>query len=263
MQPSNFIHPGISLSVSGSMQLERWDSYFSDRELAHFRSIGHADRRIRWTRGRIVAKYLFLSQMYKGGAGSCIDLAPNQLNEFSPWMYRNTEVLSKGIPQYAYPVIQWCKEEADIGVSIAHLNSKSCVCLHNSWKLGVDLEQVRPLRAAFYKKTFSREEQEWVATMVSQSNVTPFALFTLLWTLKEAALKAGISEKISVWNFSTLNLTLPDDISGLVELLRQQPLLNKFVDFPLKITTPEDSWLGHASVAANGDHILSIVKFNP
>lgn len=70
-----------------------------------------------------------------------------------------------------------------------HFNLSHCcgmaACLLSPYECGVDVEQCRPLREKVIRRVFSPEEQ-----LALQAADNPDFLFTRLWTLKEAYVKA-------------------------------------------------------------------------
>jgi len=70
-----------------------------------------------------------------------------------------------------------------------HFNLSHCtglaVCLLSEYECGVDCEALRPLRPAVVRRVFSPEEQQ----LLSES-AEPDRIFTEIWTLKEAYVKA-------------------------------------------------------------------------
>ena len=84
-----------------------------------------------------------------------------------------------------------------------HFNLSHCaglaVCLLSDAECGADAEPVRHIRPAVVRKVFSPEEQKMLAV-----STEPDRLFTKLWTLKEAYVKAigkGISFRMQNVSF--------------------------------------------------------------
>ena len=73
-------------------------------------------------------------------------------------------------------------------------------CLFSPWECGVDAEGIRPVRERVVRRVFSAQEQEML-----RHAAAPDLLFTRLWTLKEAYVKAigvGISYPMREVSFS-------------------------------------------------------------
>lgn len=86
------------------------------------------------------------------------------------------------------------------------------VCGISDSALGVDVEQIRPLRSGVLRRSFSPEEIH--AVQVSSS---PDERFFRLWTLKESYVKAigvGISFPLHTAAFSLCNGTIHTSLSG-------------------------------------------------
>lgn len=84
-----------------------------------------------------------------------------------------------------------------------HFNLSHCdgmaVCLVSKYECGVDVEQCRTLRPRVVERVFTPEEQQ-----ILQASDNPDFLFTRIWTLKEAYVKAigkGIAYPMNTLNF--------------------------------------------------------------
>jgi 4'-phosphopantetheinyl transferase EntD len=109
------------------------------------------------------------------------------------------------------------KARAGLSASTAHCGHFSVACVGYA-RTGVDVEQVEARRPEFYDHNFSEAEKDWVRSIRSRHDVSMDAAFTLLWTVKEAFLKAAGRSDWSVWTFP--RWTVEMDSAAAAEVLR-------------------------------------------
>jgi len=252
-----------SKEVSGAAYVE----CLSEREQARYAGIGHPDRQARWLAGRLAAKYLFLMQMNRAGtigAGPpmLVPLTFERLAAFLPWMYRHVEVLPPETTPRGAPRLTWGGEACpDHRVSISHANGTTCACIAAGSTLGIDLEESVPRIHAFYRGNFTDAERQWVAQSASETRFSPAWLYTLLWTLKEAVLKANILEKeISVWDFPRIGVQLQVDPRQLTAASRQARLGDHFVVCDARISSPAGRADVRVAMTATRKLVLSVLN---
>jgi hypothetical protein len=232
---------------------EEYAGHLSARERAKYVRLPGAGRRGEWLAGRLAAKYLFLSRLEgdcrpRGGA-PLLKLSAEALGAYSPWVYREVEVMSDG----GAPSLFWCGEPRPEKVSLAHTRGVSCACLAADAPAAIDIETVAPRHGAFYRKNFSEAERSWAAGSDW--------CFTLLWALKESALKLGWLSRASVWSFPRIQ------IGGLPDLDRVGPLWctgalgDAFASFAARVE--EGSRVTHARVTAAGTRELILTTMSP
>jgi hypothetical protein len=81
--------------------------------------------------------------------------------------------------------------------------------------VGVDVEKVSRRVDAFYRRNFTQAERAWASEGERLAPGSRDWLFTLLWTIKEAALKAGALTPQSPWSFAGIGLDglpVPGDV---------------------------------------------------
>jgi phosphopantetheinyl transferase (holo-ACP synthase) len=126
-------------------------------------------------------------------------------------MYQRVEVAPAAEAACAGPRLQWDGKSREETVSLSHTDQEACACVCAGGAVGVDVETVAPRAAAFYRCNYSETEQQWVDQGARVDPRSHEWLFTLLWTIKEAALKARVVCQKSPWSFTGVGLEeLPD-----------------------------------------------------
>jgi 4'-phosphopantetheinyl transferase len=160
----------------------------SAAEQIHLKNLRFPRRRADWLLGRWVAKHLLCA-------------ADHRLHEIE--MQRVSVLRSaQGVPQV------WVSAENPFPVSLSLSHREGwaacALALAPDLALGIDLETIEPRPRSFVEDFFTPEEQAFLHRLpVTQS---AFAV-TLIWSLKEAALKAlrvGLS-----WDTRRVNVHLP------------------------------------------------------
>ena len=119
--------------------------------------------------------------------------------------YRRVEVLH--FAESSRPSLHWAGRPSSMQVSLTHSRDLSCAGISQGLPLGVDAEQVVAREGAFYRQTFAPEERRWAALSATATHLPEAWLYSLLWTLKESALKAQVwGRATSLWDFPTLAL---------------------------------------------------------
>lgn len=199
-----------------------YTSHLSPDERAKYLSLSGERRKSEWLAGRLVAKHLFLNRLEGSrGIGSefsgptLSNLSAAALGVYSPWMYRKVEVLSDG---GGAPSLSWCGKKREESVSVAHAGGISCASIANGKPTAIDVETAVLRDGAFYRKTFTEAEKNWVARVAGGEPGRSDWSFTLLWTLKESALKLGWLGGASLWNLPRI------EIDGLPARKQIEPL---------------------------------------
>lgn len=240
---------------------DEYAGHLSARERAKYACLPNTGRRGEWLAGRLAAKYLFLNRLegdiWRQGRATLWQLSAEALGAYSPWMYRSVEVLSDGGP----PRLFWCGAERPESVSLSHTSGVSCACLTAGAPAAIDIETVAPRDGAFYRKNFSEAERAWVNAGADGESVKSDWCFTLLWALKESALKLGWLSQASVWSFPRIQ------IGGLPDLGRVGPFWctgtmgDAFAAFAARVE--EESRVTHARVAFAGTRDLVLTTMSP
>ncbi|MBV8859357.1 MAG: 4'-phosphopantetheinyl transferase superfamily protein [Acidobacteria bacterium] len=235
--------------------------HLSARERAKYVRLPGGGRKGEWLAGRLAAKYLFLSRLEGAcrprGEAPLLKLSAEALGAYSPWMYRAAEVLSDG----GAPRLFWCGGERTERLSLSHTRGVAGACLTAGAPAAIDVETVAPRHGAFYRKNFTEAERRWAAGRAGGGAAGPDWCFTLLWALKESALKLGWLSQSSVWSFPRIQ------IGGLPDLDRVGPfcwtgaLGDACASFTARVE--EDSRVTHARVTAAGTRGLVLTTMSP
>jgi phosphopantetheinyl transferase (holo-ACP synthase) len=168
--------------------LDRFTTYLSDAEHAYLSSFRTEERKHQSLCARLCLKYVFLLQMSCEVSDRFFRIREEELNRFPAWLYR--EVCF--IPGFhaAAPTFTWCGARfPEVGGSLSHSKSLCCGSLAAARGVGVDVESVEARAYGFYRDYFSDTERAWVAD--DSATIDAAWLFTVLWSLKECALKAA------------------------------------------------------------------------
>lgn len=257
----------VAVLASHEVSGQAYVDYLSDREQARWATLRHPERQARWLAGRLAAKYLFLTQKDRAGtigAGPPVflSLTAERLASYLPRMYRHVEVLSQGAEGSSAPRLTWRGEACPAHrVSITHANGTTCACIAEGRALGIDLEEALHRIHAFYRGTFTKRERAWVTQRAGETQLSPTWLYTLLWTLKEAVLKANILERtISVWDFPTIDVQLRASPRELETASRQAQLGDRFLMGQVSISGPKGPADVKVAMTATRALILTILN---
>lgn len=168
------------------------------REREAWATLRGTRRKGEWLAARLAAKWLYL--FYVRGRRVADDarslrlaiVGPGHLRRFGPDECRALEVLSARWPEPGPPALR--VEDLpghDLKVSLSHAGGWAACALCAGAPVGIDVERVESRRPEFEEVAFSEEERTWVAARSMRHGEPAPALFTWLWSLKEAALKAG------------------------------------------------------------------------
>jgi hypothetical protein len=181
-----------------SLDPGRYPSYMSAAEGARLSSFRSHERREQSLWARLVLKYLFLQQMSDPAASifavSMLSLNERDLNRFPNWLYREVSLMPG--EDSKSPLITWCGSRTNrLRCSLSHQRHCCVASVAEGTRVGVDIESVEERASEFYRGYFTRHEQEWVS--LASSNMEPAWLYSVLWSLKECALKAA--EGLGAW----------------------------------------------------------------
>jgi phosphopantetheinyl transferase len=193
---------------------EDWTSVLSARERAEVATYSHPERRARTIASRVLAKYLLTCPQplrFQRPHTAAFRAAMN-----SEWA--SVELLSGTARTRVRPTIFRAGNTlAELSVSAAHSGPFTATCISRG-RVGLDLERIEPRRAEFYERSFSAEEQGWVCRINNRTDVSKETGFTLLWSIKEAFLKASGKRDISIWTFPRWTVRFADTIQGVRRL---------------------------------------------
>ena len=245
----------LGLLESSQVREEDYLPCLSKDERQRFFEITNRARRVSWLTGRMAAKYVFLSRFelaQRGANGKpiLVPLSPCDLRAYSAWMYQKIEVLPNRL---SAPEFIWCGEPQKESISLSHTAAMSCACFSLDKPASIDLENTQPRVDAFYRHTFTKAERDWVERHANDDAGGANWLFTLLWTLKESALKLDTAEELSVWDLQRIEIeSLPP--SG---ILIQR---DGFVSFRSRVKKRSHVIDVEVAVTRNADHVLTVMS---
>jgi 4'-phosphopantetheinyl transferase EntD len=180
--------------------LERLGAMCTDRELAGLSRRAVEKRRREWLTARALLKYLAVARP----ASSPLHLVlvdSESLSRLCVGDARRAEVVPAGRGIGAGPRL--CSASAECRVSISHAGGWVAVASGATAPVGIDLEPIDVRDPAFYRNSFAEREIEWVRQAPPADHPL---LFTLLWTLKESSLKAGVARAGSMWAANSIEV---------------------------------------------------------
>jgi 4'-phosphopantetheinyl transferase EntD len=240
---------------------DEYAGHLSARERAKYVSLPGPVRRGEWLAGRLAAKYLFLNRLEgagrRQGGAALLKLSAEALGAYSPWMYRAAEVLSDG----GAPSLFWRGELRPESISLAHTRGVSCACLTAGEPASIDIETVGPREGAFYRKNFTEAEREWVNGGAGGGAARSDWCFTLLWALKESALKLGWLSQASIWRFPRIQISGLPAPNHVVPFWCESTLGNACAAFAARVE--EEFHVTHAQVTVNGTCDLVLTTMSP
>ena len=207
--------PILALVAAGQVAERTHGDRLSSREAAHLSGLANPRVRRRWLAGRLAAKSLLLHEdgaRARSRAARLVALDGASLGALPAASCREIEVLPG---ESGPPRLTWHGRAVPAQVSISHGGGFSCAAVAGPGAAtGLDLESTAPRVDAFYRGNFTLRERDWVDAGARASGLPGAWLFTLLWTIKEAALKSGATAVRSVWGFPGLEVRLPEDLPG-------------------------------------------------
>jgi hypothetical protein len=226
-------------------------------------------RKNRWLAGRLVAKFLFLSRLdaSHGVPGrqwppSLSQLTSQALERYSPWIYQNIEVLPDGSTPERHSKLVWCGKDRPESISLSHAGGLSCACINVGPPAAIDIETAVPRVDAFYRNTFTEAERYWVSRETGGESTRSIWLYTLLWTLKESALKLGRLNQVSVWDLPRIEIDGLPGINNIGRFWRRGKMVNDFVLFSAGVKKDRSRVL-QVQVAVTATRNLILTAMNP
>jgi len=245
--------PRLALLAQAMGEREYCDR-LSSREAAHLGRLKNAGVRRRWLAGRLAAKSLWLSRPQR--SPRLVVLEPSELAALPAPACREIEILAE---RDRPPRLSWRGKELGSPISISHAGGYSSAALTAPGAAaGLDLEAVAPRVAAFYRQSFTARERRWVEQGARASGLTAAWLYTLLWTVKEAAFKSGATSVRGAWELGRLEAQLPDDLAERLAASCRPALGQCFASFETSITSPLRSTSARVETTATPEVILSL-----
>jgi hypothetical protein len=144
-------------------------------------------------------------------------------------------------------------------ISLSHTDSESCACLTFAGPASVDIERCVPRVNAFYRRTFTDAERDWVCSGSGNDKIRSNWLFTLLWTFKESALKLESVDQTGVWDLPQIEIgDLPEADRFLTP--RSDSVSTSFSMFRVCIREPHRARQVQVAVTGSRNLILSVMN---
>ena len=183
---------GTRLAASDDFLLTEW-------ERGAAASIAHDGRRAEWIAGRVAAKWL----LAEGARPARSDIRRDHSGA--------PVVFTKGA------------RDDTVRLSIAHRGGWAVAAVCRGGVVGVDVELVGPRQPSFYEFNMSPAERRWMSLApTSEAD----RLGTLLWVLKEAALKTGIAPALTVWEIGAIELDVRVPASRIAAIWNDADLMH-------------------------------------
>ncbi|MDX6443997.1 MAG: hypothetical protein QOH71_1071 [Blastocatellia bacterium] len=262
--PSSAVSGGCSVASLESRELrdDDYTDHLSVSERAKYMNLPSQNRKGEWLAGRLSAKYLFLSRLEQSQGTQVEQWSPTlsklssaALRAFSPWMYQQVEVVTKG----GKPGLAWCGQARPESVSFSHSSSVSCASIALGTPTAIDLETTGARVDAFYRNTFTEAERSWAAREADGDATKANWFFTLLWTMKESALKLGWLN--SLWNLPRIEIAGLPGAKNLGPLWYGKTAGNDFAVFTVSVI--EHCRVMQVRVAVTGTRNFILTVMNP
>jgi 4'-phosphopantetheinyl transferase EntD len=241
-------------------------TYLTHAETATYRSLRTPQRRRAWLAARLAAKYLFLLRLEFAPAQKpsrrpiLLELEKDRIDEFPRWMYQSVEVLAAAGGQDGAPRLRWCGRDASHAVSLSHKGEQVCACLGENDPVGIDLERVEARVAAFYRLNYSVAETVWIGQAAGGEPSRRKWLYTLLWTVKEAALKAGIILQRSPLSFAGIGVDGLPPAHEILWAFRNGTWGDRLGSFTARLQEERNTTGVYVAFAGTARLILSVVR---
>jgi hypothetical protein len=268
-RPNSTLSGGCDVALLESRELpgEEYTGYLSVAERVKYMGLPSQRRKREWLAARLAAKYLFLNrlEMSEGPqprqwSPTLSKLSSAALGVYSPWMYQQVEVLPNDAPGRHRKLV-WCGKDRPESVSLSHARGVSCACIAMGRPTAIDIETAVPRIDAFYRKTFTAAEKYWVTRGAGGQTIRSDWLFTLLWTLKESAMKLGWLNQASVWNLPRIEIDCLPGLKHVGQFWSNSKMSDDFEVFTARVR--EHGRVMQTQVAVTGTRNLILTVMNP
>lgn len=258
---------GCWVAVLDSRGLSRAENdctqYLSRAERERHSSTRGSKRREEWLAGRLAAKYVFLHGLEMGSDAEVREWQPTlmrvssrSLDAFPAWMYQALEVTATA----GGPRLVWLGRDHAASISLSHTPGDACACLAAHGIAGVDVEGVAARVDAFYGSNYTAAERAWVGRGVATEPGSREWMYTLLWTIKESALKARVCVQKSPWSFAGVEVTGLPEPEDVMWAYRRSTLGGRFGRFSAAIDAERRRTSVEIAYAGSRDLIVAVVK---
>ena len=247
----------VAILDSGTLTIEEYGNHLSVNERETYARLSTPGQRTRWMAGRLAAKYLFLSSPGRARLQrkpTLSHLSSEALRVFSPWLYRQIEVV---VMVGGKPGLSWCGEARAESISLSHSNGVSCACLGMDASVGVDIETTVSRLDAFYRQNFTAAERSWATSNSIRSDW----LFTLLWSLKESALKLSLpTQAAGVWDIPKIEITCLPAPEQIGKFWSGKAIDEEFAVFNARVEAASRSLPVRVAVNGKDNFVLAVMN---
>src|SRR4029077_2122149 len=157
------------------------------------------------------------------------------------------------------PRVSWAGRAFPAHLSLAHTSGFSVACFDVT-AIGLDLEVPMPRNPAFYRVNFSAAERRWVEGLSGSGRVDAERVYTLLWCLKESALKLCQTDEISVWRIPSIEIKIHAALEVLLDVFCGTSLKRPLRTVHAELCTGGDTNCAEAAVATTPDAVLTVLR---
>lgn len=254
----------VGLLHAGEFQPEEYTRYLSVDERTNYMALRSQTRKSEWLAGRLAAKYIFLNGLElsqeaqtQRSRPTLSRLSPETLGDYSPWMYQKVQVVTNG----GRPNLFWCGKARPESISLSHSGGVSCASIGFGAPTAIDIETTVPRLDAFYRINFTEAEKYWATRDAGGEQIRSNWYFTLLWTLKESALKLGWLTQAGVWDLPTIEIDGLPGVNDIGRFWHSSTMSNDFAVFTLSVK--KHYRVIQVQVAVTGTRNLILSVMNP
>jgi phosphopantetheinyl transferase (holo-ACP synthase) len=241
--------------------------YLCSSEVQRYRTLASARRRQEWLGARMAAKYLFLHRLESPHADHddrvVTKLSRETLVSLPLWMYRNVEVTTGRHPDRPSLRFRWRGCETDMALSLSHTGHDACACMTAGDNVGIDLQKVEQRVGAFYRTNYAATERQWVERGTGCEPSSRDWLYTLLWTVKEAALKAKALVQINPVSFGGVDVFELPPPETLLRACRQDDWGGRLTRMTARIREGRNIRSLQVAIMGTQQMILTVVQPRP
>ena len=262
-RPNLALGGGCSVASLESRELrdEEYTRHLSVGERAKYMNLPSQNRKSEWLAGRLAAKYLFLNRLEmsqtegRQWSPTLSQLSSEALGVYSPWMYQKVEVVTND----GKAGLAWCGQPRPESISLSHSRSVSFASIALGTPTVIDVETTAPRIDAFYRNNFTEAERSWAIRGADGEPIKANWFYTLLWTLKESALKLGWLN--SLWNLPRIEIVGLPGSNNITPFWYSHTMGNDFAVF--KVSVKDHCRVRQVRVAVTGTRNFILTVMNP
>jgi len=217
------------------------ESYLAPEELEEYSALRRPRRTEQWLAGRTAAKFVFLerdrSSPSADGEVRFRQITAPALAAFPPETYRGVIVASDKSPAGGAATIGWRESERRVRAAISHTDRFTCALIGNTELYSVDIEVPARRVPAFYLQNFTERERNWAGQWERSLAFNSDWLYTLLWSAKECLLKTPCFRTLSLWNMSSLEISVRTGMERLKSIQESMAFSGKLEALEVETST--------------------------